>query len=450
VRVNPHEISRLVRLALPILMAQVAQTAMTLLDTIMAGRYSAIDLAAISVASSFWLPIVLTCQGVIMALTPVVAQLNGAQKKSQIPMTVTQGFWLTLLIFIPAGILLYASPYLLHFMDVSPVMAEKTRLYLHAMLIGLPAYLFYQVLRNYAEGLSHTIPGMCIGFAGLLLNVPLNWMLIYGKFGLPELGGVGCGIASAAAMWFMAVCMLIYVMRSKSYDDCRLFQCFIAWNWSQMYRLFKLGAPIAMALFCEVTLFSIVALMLSPLGPDVVASHQVALNYSSLIFMLPLSLGYAVTIRVGHSMGEREPELAKTAIISGFQVGLCMTVITASLTILLRHWIAREYTHDPFVVTLAGQLIVFAAVYQFSDTIQAISSGALRGFKDTRVIFYITLCSYWLLGIPVGYVLGLTDWIVPAMGPQGFWTGIIVGLTTAAVLYVFRLKKTIHRAIVAH
>lgn len=447
-RVHPEEISRLIRLAFPILMAQISQTAMTLLDTIMAGRYSAVDLAAISVASSFWLPIVLTCQGVIMALTPVVAQLNGAQKQSQIPVTVMQGFWLTLLIFIPAGILLYVSPALLQWMDVSAVMAEKTRLYLHAMLLGMPAYLFYQVLRNYAEGLSHTLPGMCIGFGGLLLNVPLNWMLIYGKFGLPELGGVGCGIASASAMWFMAICMTLYVMKSSSYKHCRLFQGWIPARAAMMKKLFHLGAPIGLALFCEVTLFAIVALLLSPLGPDIVASHQVALNYSSLIFMLPLSLGYAVTIRVGHSMGERDPARANIAVRTGFQVGLCITCLTATATILMRHWIAYEYSHDPFVVNLAAHLIIFAAIYQFSDTVQAISSGALRGFKDTRVIFYITLFSYWCLGIPVGYVLGMTSWIVPAMGPQGFWTGIILGLTTAAVLYVLRLKKTARHAMV--
>ena len=222
-----QEIRRLIGLAFPILLAQVAQTAMTLVDTIMAGRYSAIDLAAISVASSFWLPIVLTSQGIIMALTPIVAQLNGAQKKAQIPHAVAQGLWLTALVFIPAGLLLYFSPLLLHWMDVSVLMAEKTTKYLHAMLLGLPAYLYYQVLRNYAEGLSHTIPGMCIGFAGLLLNIPLNYLLIYGVWGFPELGGVGCGFASAAAMWFMAISMTVYVLKSNSYVECRLFRQFI-------------------------------------------------------------------------------------------------------------------------------------------------------------------------------------------------------------------------------
>ena len=176
----------------------------------------------------------------------------------------------------------------------------------------------------------------------------------------------------------------------------------------------------------------------------------VALNYSSLIFMLPLSLGYAVTIRVGHSMGEQQPQQAKVAVFSGLIVGLSMTVITATLTILLRHWIATQYTEEPFVITLAAHLIIFAAIYQFSDTVQAISSGALRGFKDTRVIFLITLFAYWLIGVPAGILLGLTDWITPRMGPQGFWIGIIIGLTTAATLLAFRLRKTLRKTLTVY
>jgi putative efflux protein, MATE family len=441
------EIRRLVRLAFPILLAQIAQTAMTLVDTIMAGRYSAIDLAAISVASSFWLPIVLTSQGIIMALTPIVAQLNGAQRKAEIPHAVAQGLWLTGFVLIPAALLLYYSPLLLHWMDVSSVMADKTTRYLHAMLLGLPAYLYYQVLRNYAEGLSHTIPGMCIGFAGLLLNIPLNYLFIYGKLGFPELGGVGCGFASAGAMWFMAIAMTVYVLKSAQYQECRLFQHMINVQWTSIIKIFKLGSPIALALFCEVTLFTVVALLLAPLGPEIVASHQVALNYSSLIFMLPLSLGYAVTIRVGHTMGEQQPQQAKVAVFSGLIVGLCITTLTASATILLRQWIATQYTDDPSVIALAAHLIIFAAVYQFSDTVQAISSGALRGFKDTRIIFMITLLAYWMIGVPTGIVLGLTDWLVPRMGPQGFWIGIILGLTTAATLLAIRLRKTLQKTL---
>lgn len=208
------EIRHLVRLALPILLAQVAQTAMTFVDTLMAGQVSAVDLAAVSIASSFWLPIILFSQGLLMAITPMVAQLNGARRTSEIPALISQGLWLSLLISPLALLLLYGSPWLLPWMDVAPALADKTAGYLHAIAWGLPAYLFYQVLRNYTEGLSFTAPTMFIGFIGLLLNIPVNYVLIYGKLGLPALGAVGCGVASALVFWAMALSMWWFVCRS--------------------------------------------------------------------------------------------------------------------------------------------------------------------------------------------------------------------------------------------
>lgn len=440
-----QEASHLLRLALPILIAQVAQTAMTLVDTIMAGQVSATDLAAVSVASSFWLPVILSVQGIIMALTPLVAQLNGAQKPQGIPATVCQGFWLGALVLIPAMLVLYFSPYLLQPMQVEPLLAQKTTAFLHAIMWGMPAYVFYQLLRNYTEGLSHTLPTMFIGFIGLMINIPANYIFIHGKFGLPALGGVGCGVASALVFWAMAGSMLIYVRRAAFYQKARLFNNWFKPDWPQISRIFRLGFPIAMATFCEVTLFTLVALLLSPLGSQIVASHQVALNFSSLIFMLPLSLGFAVTIRVGHSIGEQEPDQARIATLTGLGVGLSLAVLTALATLFGRHWIAEQYTQDLTVMALAAHLLMFAAVYQLSDTIQVVASGALRGYKDTKAIFFITMLSYWGLGLPLGVLLGLTDLICPKMGPMGFWIGFIVGLTSAAALLSARLRVIFRR-----
>ena len=435
-----HESRALYRLALPILIAQVSQTAMTLVDTIMAGQVSATDLAAVSVASSFWLPVILFVQGIIMALTPIVAQLNGAQRRTEIPGAVCQGFWVGALTIIPAMALLYFSPLLLHLMNVEPELARKTAGFLHAILWGIPAYVFYQLLRNYTEGLSHTLPTMFIGFIGLMINIPANYILIYGKFGFPAMGGVGCGVASALVFWAMSLAMWLYVRRSSTYVSCRPFTRWVSPNWAQMARIFKLGFPIALALFCEVTLFTLVALLLSPLGSQIVASHQVALNFSSLIFMLPLSLGFAVTIRVGHSIGEKEPDKARIATLTGLGIGLMLALLTALFTVLAREWIAEQYSQDAMVIALASHLMLFAAIYQLSDTVQVVSSGALRGYKDTRMIFFITMLAYWGLGLPTGVILGLTDWVCPKMGPAGFWIGFIVGLTSAALLFGIRLR----------
>ncbi|GAA4503159.1 MATE family efflux transporter [Pseudaeromonas paramecii] len=434
------EIRHLIRLALPILLAQVAQIAMTFVDTLMAGQVSAVDLAAVSIASSFWLPIILFSQGLLMAVTPMVAQLNGARRAGDIPALISQGLWLSLLISPPALLLLYLSPWLLPWMEVDAALADKTAGYLHAIAWGLPAYLIYQVLRNYTEGLSFTAPTMFIGFIGLLVNIPANYVLIYGKLGLPALGAVGCGVASAIVFWAMALAMWLFVRRSPRYDHCRLFQQWTRPQWSTLRRLIQLGLPLGLATFCEVTMFALIAILLASLGAELVASHQIALNFSSLVFMLPLSLGFAASIRVGHALGEEEPTRARLATLATLILGLFLALLTATLTWQGRHWIASRYTDDAMVIALAAHLLIFAAIYQFSDTVQVVCSGALRGYKDTKMIFVITMAAYWGVGLPLGVVLGMTDWLRPAMGPEGFWIGLISGLTCSALLFSWRLK----------
>lgn len=434
------EAKQLVRLASPILVAQVAQIAMNFVDTVMAGQVSAVDLAAVSVASSFWLPIILLVQGIIMALTPIVSQLNGARKRDEIRPAVHQGFWLALMVTPIAMLALYFSPLALQFMDVDPVMAEKTAGYLHAILWGLPAFVLFQVLRNFSEGLSHTMPTMVIGFVGLAVNIPANYIFIHGHFGMPKLGGVGCGVATAIVLWAMLLAMIAYVKLSPHFKKISLFAQLARPNGSRIWRLFRLGFPIAMAIFCEVTLFTVVALMLAPFGAETVASHQIALNFSSLVFMLPLSIGVGVTIRVGHSIGEGQPDQARVAARTGLMLGMGVAAATAALTVLLREPIAGIYTDDLQVITLAATLLFFAAIYQISDSVQVVAAAALRGYKDTQAIFYITIVAYWGMGLPTGMILGLTDWVVPRMGPQGFWVGFIVGLTGAALMLGARLR----------
>jgi multidrug resistance protein, MATE family len=434
------EARQLIRLASPILVAQVAQIAMNFVDTVMAGQVSAVDLAAVSVASSFWLPVILLVQGIIMALTPIVSQLNGARKRNEVRPAVHQAFWLALIVTPIAMLALYVSPLALQYMNVDPVMADKTAGYLHAILWGLPAFAMFQVLRNFSEGLSHTVPTMVIGFVGLAVNIPANYIFIHGHFGMPALGGVGCGVATAIVLWAMLLAMILYVKFSSHFRKIALFASLCRPNGSRIWRLFRLGFPIAMAIFCEVTLFTVVALMLAPFGAEIVASHQIALNFSSLVFMLPLSIGVGVTIRVGHSIGEGLPDHARVAARTGLMLGISVAAGTAALTVLLREQIAAIYTEDMNVITLAALLLFFAAIYQISDSVQVIAAAALRGYKDTQAIFYITIVAYWGLGLPSGMILGLTDWVVPRMGPQGFWVGFIIGLTGAALMLGARLK----------
>ncbi len=280
-----------------------------------------------------------------------------------------------------------------------------------------------------------------MGFIGLLVNIPVNYIFIYGHFGMPELGGVGCGVATASVYWVMFASMLWWVRRARTMRDIRCVERFSGPDFAVLLRLVQLGLPIALALFFEVTLFAVVALLVSPLGIIDVAGHQIALNFSSLMFVLPLSLAAAVTIRVGFRLGrglnDRCPRFRPAP---AWAWGSASAVFTAIFTVLMRKQIALLYNDNPEVVTLASHLMLLAAIYQISDSIQVIGSGILRGYKDTRSIFFITFTAYWVLGLPSGYLLALTDMIVPRMGPAGFWCGFIIGLTSAAIMMMLRMR----------
>ncbi|MGG6101312.1 MATE family efflux transporter [Pantoea allii] len=436
------EARQLLALAIPVILAQVAQTAMGFVDTIMAGAVSATDMAAVAVGTSIWLPAILFGHGVLLALTPTIAQLNGSGRRERIAEQLRQGFWLAFFLSLLIMLVLWNAGYFIRSMhDIDPLLAEKAEGYLHALLFGAPGYLFFQVMRNQCEGLSKTKPAMVLGFLGLMLNIPLNYIFIYGHFGMPALGGVGCGVATASVYWAMFFCMRFWVRRMRSMRDIRAESRWSAPSRAILQRLTGLGLPVALALFFEVTLFAVVALLVSPLGIVNVAGHQIALNFSSLMFVLPLSLGVAATIRVGYRLGQGSTEQARVAAWTAQGVGVGMAVITAIFTVTFRHQIALLYNDNPAVVMLAAQLMLLAAIYQISDSIQVIGSGILRGYKDTRSIFFITFIAYWLLGLPSGYILALTDWVVPRMGPAGFWCGFIVGLTSAAVMMLWRVRR---------
>ncbi|RPD98364.1 MATE family efflux transporter [Candidatus Pantoea deserta] len=436
------EARQLLALAIPVILAQVAQTAMGFVDTIMAGAVSATDMAAVAVGTSIWLPAILFGHGLLLALTPTVAQLNGSGRRERIAEQVRQAYWLAFFVAVLIMVVLWNAGYAIRAMhDIDEQLALKAEGYLRALLWGAPGYLFFQVMRNQCEGLSKTKPGMVMGFIGLLVNIPLNWIFIYGHFGMPALGGVGCGVATGSVYWVMFLVMRLWVRRMGSMRDIRMTNRWSPPSRAVLQRLVSLGLPVALALFFEVTLFAVVALMVSPLGIVDVAGHQIALNFSSLMFVLPLSLGVATTIRVGYRLGQGSAEQARVAAWTAQGVGLCMVAITALFTVAFRHQIALLYNNNPEVVALAAQLMLLAAIYQFSDSIQVIGSGILRGYKDTRSIFFITFIAYWILGLPSGYVLALTDWVVPRMGPAGFWCGFIIGLTSAAVMMLWRIRR---------
>jgi MATE family multidrug resistance protein len=441
------ELRGLLILAAPIMIAQLANTAMGFVDTVMAGRVSPRDLAAVALGNSLWVPVFLLMTGILLATTPKVAQRFGGGLHNEIGPLVRQALWLALLVGCAGGLLLWHAQIVLEIMGVEPQLIEPTMGYLRAVACGLPAAALYQVLRCYSDGLGLTRPSMTLGLLGLLINIPANYIFIYGKLGVPAMGGVGCGWATAIVMWSMLLGMLWWVSRAPGYRANQVFSQFDWPKWTVVKRLLSVGMPIGIAIFAEASIFCVIALLIGAMGATVVAGHQIALNFSSMVFMIPYALGMAVTVRVGQALGRGEPRQARYAAGVGMLVGLAYACISASTMFLSREYIARVYTNDMAVIAVASSLIIFAALFQFSDAIQVTAAGALRGYQDTRVTMLLTLFAYWGIGLPVGYSLGLTDLWGPASGPRGLWQGLIVGLTCAAIMLGIRLVRSSKRRI---
>jgi multidrug resistance protein, MATE family len=449
----------LIHLALPICGAQLAQAGMSVADVMMTGRLSATDLAAVSVGSSLWLPLMLFMTGTLMGLTPIVAQLLGGGRTAGIRPNVHQALWVALVLGVIAAVLLWFTVMpIFRLMAVPDEVATRSAAYLAAVAFGMPGVALFQALRAFSDGMNHTRPSLWISLVGLGVNIPSNFVLIYGGAGLtgllgdwlpgwlqalPALGAFGCGIATALSMWVMGLAMLAYTRHSRAYGDVALWHSPILPHWRMIGTLLYVGLPIGVAIFVEVTLFTLIALFIASLGEVTVAAHQVALNYTSILFMLPLSLSMALTVRVSNTLGQGRPAFARLVAWNGIAIGLLVAGLNSLLLWLTAEPVVALYTHDVAVQRLALSLVLLAMIYQISDSLQVNLAGALRGYKDTRVIMAITLIAYWLVGLGGGHWLGthgLFGWLAP-MGVHGYWVGLIAGLTAAALLLGERLRR---------
>lgn len=454
-----QETRPLMRLTLPICGAQLAQAGMSVVDVMMTGRLSATDLAAVSVGSSLWLPLMLFMTGTLMGLTPIVAQLLGGGRTAGIRPSVHQALWIALVLgMIAAALLWFTVMPVFRLMAVPEEVAGRAAAYLAAVAFGMPGVALFQALRAFSDGMNHTRPSLWISLVGLGVNIPCNFVLIYGGEGLtglfgdwlpgsvqdlPALGALGCGIATALSMWVMGLAMIAYTRRSRAYGDVALWHSPTPPRWPLIGELLHVGVPIGVAIFVEVTLFTLIALFIASLGEITVAAHQVALNYTSILFMLPLSLGMALTVRVGNTLGQGRPGAARLVAWHGILVALAVAALNNLLLWFSAEPVIGLYTHDSEVQRLTLTLVGLAMLYQVSDALQVNLAGALRGYKDTRIVMLITLLAYWLVGLGGGHWLGahgLFGWIDP-LGVHGYWIGLIAGLTTAAVLLGERLRR---------
>ncbi len=422
------------------MVAQLAQTAMGFVDTVMAGRASSQDLAAVALGGSIWLPLYLACTGVLMATTPLVANQVGSNRCDSTGRTLHKGFAVAAIMAVISTLVLLKSDLILRYMGVEPALTEKTFAYLKAISWGFPAFMLYQVIRSYSEGFGKTRPVMKIAILGLLCNIPLNYIFIYGKFGLPAMGAEGCGWATALVMWLMLLIGLVYLKHNATFRDLQLLSRFHPPQLQPLIAFLKLGLPIGVALLIEASMFSVIALLLADQGEQVIAAHQITLSFTGLSFMIPLSVAMAITIRVGQLQGAGDGEGAHFAAFTGIGMALGCAIASSSFMLVIPEFITSWYTTDPVLIKAAASLVMIAALFQFSDAIQVACAGALRGYKDTFVPLMLVFVAFWVVGLPMGIVLGRSDLLVPMMGAAGFWAALVIGLTIGAILLLYRLR----------
>jgi MATE family multidrug resistance protein len=424
-------------LALPLVLGQASSMAMNIVDTVLAGRHGPVTLAAVGVGSAVWSVVILVSIGVLMAVPPTVAQLNGAGRRAEIGPVFRQALWLALalgvgLFFVVRGGALALAP-----MGITAEARPEAEAFLRAISWGAPALALYFCLRNLSEGIAWTQPTMVFGIAGLVLLAPLGYALMFGL----GLGAAGLGYAVAITLYCQTVALWTYLWRSPRFADLGLFTRFDPPRWAPIRALLALGLPMGVSVFMEGSLFVATALLIGQLGTTQIAAHQIAILIASLAFMVPLGVAMATTVRVGHAVGAGDPSAVRWSAAAGYGLAMIAQTVSALVLVSSAAWLASLFTTDPAVIALATLLMAYAAVFQYPDGFQAMSAGALRGLKDTRVPMFITVLAYWGLGLPLGYWLG----VVGGQGAPGLWTGLILGLSVAATLLGWRFWRLARR-----
>lgn len=440
------EIATLWRLSWPMLVGQLATVGMGVADVAMTGHVSAAELAAVSLGTSVWSIILVTVMGVMMAVNSVVSHEMGAGRYDKISHSVRESLWMGLIVGIAGCLAANACALLFDHIGLEQAVADRAKTFLHIISLGMPAFACYRALYGYTTSINQTKPIMVIAICGLLYNVVLNWLLIFGEFGLPKLGALGCAVSTATGVWLMLAAMVIWIKLSSAY---RMTYPFTHWegpNWGEIGGMLRLGIPIGVTHFAEVSAFGLVSLLVARFGVVQVSAHQIALNFVSLVFMVPLSFGIGALTRVGQAMGEGNPVRAR--FVAWVGTGMCIGfgLLSAIFIALFRWQIAAMYTSDAAVQATCAMLLLFAALFQLSDSTQVAAASAIRGYKVTRSPMVIQMIAFWGVALPVGWILGLApDWFPwspsKPMEATGFWIGLVLGLTVAAILLAWTLNQ---------
>ena len=423
-------------LLVPILITQLGMFSMVFFNTIMSGRYSSSDLAGVAIGTSIWSPIFNGISGIFLAVSPIAAQRFGQKKNDEVSSIVKNGIFLSIFVAVIIIILGYflLNP-ILDLMRLSPKVQDTAFDYLVGLSFGLLPLFIFNVLRSFIYALGKTRVIMVIMLLSLPINLVLNYVLIFGKLGFPELGGVGAGYATAITDWIFLGMTIFIVIKQDPFSSFQLFSNLKEFSWEQCKEILKIGVPMGLSVFFETTVFALVTILLSKFNVTTIAAYQSALNVVSFIYMIPISISTALTVIVGFEVGARRYKDAKQYSWLGVGIAVLIAIGTGLVVVAFRYQVAGLYSTEAAVISLTANFLIFALFFQISDAIQATAQAALRGYKDVNIAFIMTLVAYWLICLPTGYLLAnFTN-----LGARGYWIGLTVGLLAAGIALSIRL-----------
>ena len=425
----------------PILIYQFANYSASFVDTTMTGQYNTMDLAGVSMATSIWNPFFTFLTGIVSALVPIIGHHLGRGKKEEVTSDFYQFIYLALgLSVVLLGMVLFLAPTILNHIGLeAPVAAVAVR-YLWFLSIGIIPLLLFSVIRSLLDSLGLTKLSMYLMLLLLPLNSGFNYLLIFGAFGVPELGGAGAGLGTSLAYWVLLGISVLVLFKQEKLKALHL-EKRIPLNMDKIKEGVRLGLPIGGTVFAEVAIFSVVGLIMAKFSSLIIASHQSAMNFSSLMYAFPMSISSAMAIVVSYEVGAKRFDDAKTYIGLGRWTALIFAAFTLTFLYIFRGNVASLYGNDPEFIDLTARFLTYSLFFQLADTFAAPLQGILRGYKDTVIPFYLGLIGYWGVTIPVAMVFdSLTDF-----GAYSYWIGLIISLIVSGALYRWRLTVIMKR-----
>lgn len=425
----------------PILIYQFANYSASFVDTTMTGQYNTMDLAGVSTATSLWNPFFTFLTGIVSAMVPIIGHHLGRGKKEEVASDFYQfiylAFGLSLLLL---GMVVFLAPPVLNHIGLEAQVAAVAVSYLWYLSIGIIPLLLFSVIRSLLDSLGLTKLSMYLMLLLLPLNSGFNYLLIYGAFGFPELGGAGAGLGTSIAYWVLLGISLLVLFKQKRLKALHL-EKRIPLNIDKIKEGVRLGLPIGGTVFAEVVIFSVVGLIMAKFSSLIIASHQSAMNFSTLMYAFPMSISSAMAIVVSYEVGAKRFEDAKTYARLGRITALIFAGFTLSFLYIFRNHVASLYENDSQFIETTAVFLTYSLFFQLADTFAAPLQGILRGYKDTIVPFYLGLIGYWGVAIPIGYLLDkVTD-----LGAFAYWIGLIASLIVSGCLYQWRLKTVMKR-----